>query len=182
MNHIDIGQQCKKLVQYLWDPEPKNEHPDLPVWCLGREYTSQSPSVEANQDDGPSPTTPSEQPDNRSNLSCQGSEYSFIDSKKDFAPSGVQSSFHDWPTPFLDDFESKFWLTYRSGFPAIRTDDDNAPASRTLGVRLRMQLGSADGFTTDTGWGCMIRSGQSLLATALSMLTLGRGTSTLHVT
>lgn len=177
MNHIDLGQQCKKFVQYLWDPEPKNDDPDTPVWCLGREYTSQLSPTEANQDNGPAPIKSSEQADNQSSYSYEASEYSFIDSRKDLVLSGVQSSFRDWPAPFLDDFESKFWLTYRSGFPTIpRMDDDNGSASRTLGVRLRMQLGNGDGFTTDTGWGCMIRSGQSLLATALSILTLGRGT------
>lgn len=176
MNHIDVGQKCKKLVQYLWDPEPKNEDADSPVWCLGKSYRNPSPSVEQGQDENPSSAGPSEQPDNQSTLSYQGSEYSFIDGGKDLASSGVQSSFHEWPSSFLDDFESRFWLTYRSGFPAIpRVGDDNSSASRTLSVRLRMQLGNADGFTADTGWGCMIRSGQSLLATALSIITLGRG-------
>ncbi len=45
----------------------------------------------------------------------------------------------------------------------------------TLGVRLRSQLMDSQGFTSDTGWGCMIRSGQSLLANALCIQEFGRG-------
>lgn len=84
---------------------------------------------------------------------------------------------HAWPESFLLDFESRIWMTYRSNFPPIpRVEGDDKSASMTLGVRLRSQLVDTQGFTSDTGWGCMIRSGQSLLANALSTLVLGRGT------
>ncbi|KAI9728473.1 MAG: Cysteine protease atg4 [Chrysothrix sp. TS-e1954] len=80
----------------------------------------------------------------------------------------------EWPPSFLDDFESRIWLTYRSGFPQIpRSHDPKAAQSMSLSVRLKSQLGT-QGFTSDTGWGCMIRSGQSLLANALILSKLGR--------
>src|SRR5690606_34265176 len=38
MNNVDLG-QYKRIVQYFWDPEPKNnEEPGSPIWCLGREH------------------------------------------------------------------------------------------------------------------------------------------------
>lgn len=81
-----------------------------------------------------------------------------------------------WPTPFLDDFEARIWLTYRSNFPPIaRSQDPKALSAMTFSVRLRSQLVDQNGFTSDTGWGCMIRSGQSLLANAILILRLGRG-------
>jgi cysteine protease ATG4 len=81
-----------------------------------------------------------------------------------------------WPPAFLDDFEARIWLTYRSSFPAIaKSDDPKAASAMSLSVRLRNQLVEQGRFTSDTGWGCMIRSGQSLLANALVILKLGRG-------
>lgn len=53
---------------------------------------------------------------------------------------------------FQSDFESRFWFTYRQGFPAFDSSDMNS----------------------DTGWGCMVRCGQSLLSQALSVHLLGR--------
>ncbi|KAL8971213.1 MAG: hypothetical protein Q9183_001161 [Haloplaca sp. 2 TL-2023] len=172
----------KRIVQYFWDPEPRNDDPHKsPIWCLGRRYES-------------TPTTVNESPasDNTA-LEKNGDglpisqEYPREDlpkldngqvSGKSTTETPHPSSEEDrgWPTDFLDDFESRLWFTYRSGFPAIRRSDaPKSAASMTFAVRLRSQLVDHGGFSSDTGWGCMIRSGQSLLANALVTLRLGRG-------
>lgn len=84
----------------------------------------------------------------------------------------------EWPQDFLDDFESRIWFTYRANFPAIlESADSKSPNAISLSLRIRSHLVNAGGFSSDTGWGCMIRSGQCLLANALVMLHLGRGTN-----
>ena len=83
----------------------------------------------------------------------------------------------NWPEQFLDDFESKIWLTYRSGFPLIpKSQDPKALSAMSFSVRLKQQLANQNGFASDSGWGCMIRSGQTLLANSLLIQQLGRGT------
>ncbi|CAO3647136.1 unnamed protein product [Cunninghamella blakesleeana] len=57
-----------------------------------------------------------------------------------------------WPPDFYNDFTSRFWMTYRYNYPPIRPSN----------------------YKTDIGWGCMLRSGQSLLANALLIHFLNR--------
>ncbi|KAL1962815.1 hypothetical protein VTN77DRAFT_9184 [Rasamsonia byssochlamydoides] len=171
MNSIDLG-RYKRIVQYFWDPEPKNEDaPGSSIWCLGNEYATQD-NIAARNDNlnipqshslaRPYPSSP--------RAACDASEQHDLN-----IPPSSEANDHGWPLAFLDDFESRIWITYRSNFPPIpKSEDPNASSSMTLSVRLRSQLVESHGFTSDTGWGCMIRSGQSLLANALSILSLGR--------
>ncbi|KAJ3851389.1 peptidase family C54-domain-containing protein [Lentinula lateritia] len=101
----------------------------------------------------------------------------------------------NWPPDFYADFTSRIWLTYRSHFPPIR--DGNlqeltppacepimgpaiipTPASpstlSTTSNASRRGLGGEKGWTSDSGWGCMLRTGQSLLANSLLFMHLGR--------
>jgi len=174
MSNVAFG-RYKRMVQAFWDPEPTND--DLSgtcIWCLGKEYASQplvngEPEAKAQTEEVPVPNDPH-------------SSRQVPEKIKPSAPNGItprepeakppeSDPERGWPPEFLDDCESRIWLTYRSNFPGIKKSSE---ASMTLSVRLR-SLGDQAGFTSDTGWGCMIRSGQSLLANALVILRLGRG-------
>jgi cysteine protease ATG4 len=184
MNTVDLG-QYKRIVQYFWDPEPKNnEEPGSSIWCLGQEYGRTNTPAK----DNPQPHASSEpdEPKDGADRSLRptGSQRPTssrqIDELRATCDDGEVTASdptdNGWPASFVDDFESKFWLTYRSGFPPIpKSKDPDAALSISLAVRLRSHLVDPQGFTSDTGWGCMIRSGQSLLANALSTLRLGRG-------
>jgi len=107
----------------------------------------------------------------------------------------------NWPPVFYIDFTSRIWLTYRSHFPVPIKDvhladlyDGNdsgagsnieliegasAASSPTI-VKSRPWnwvgvVGGEKTWTSDSGWGCMLRTGQSLLANALIHMHLGRG-------
>lgn len=181
MNNIDIG-RYKRIVQYFWDPEPKNdEGPGSRLWCLGSQYVTQDedfvlldPAAAITNETATSQTsTETQQKDNDQTSPDEPSTDTQSSTSKQ-PPAGKKPDTLGWPKAFLDDFESKVWMTYRSNFPTIaKSEDQNASQTMSLGVRLRSHL--IEGFTSDTGWGCMIRSGQSLLANAILVSQLGRG-------
>lgn len=164
MNNVDI-RKYTRMVQCLWQSEPRNDNdPSIPIWCLGQKYLSSGFNTT---------TLQSGEHDNPGGDGGRIEQTPKLDANN--STNGTNESV-DWPAAFLDDFESRIWITYRSDFPPIpKSDDPEASSAMTLSVRLRSQWVNSNGFTSDSGWGCMIRSGQSLLANALSILTLGRG-------
>ncbi|CAI1671710.1 hypothetical protein SEUBUCD646_0N01080 [Saccharomyces eubayanus] len=82
---------------------------------------------------------------------------------------------------FLLDVRSRVNFTYRTRFvPIARAPDGPSPLSLNVLVRanpintIENYIANPDCFNTDIGWGCMIRTGQSLLGNALQTLHLGR--------
>jgi cysteine protease ATG4 len=185
MNNVeDIARYGKRFVKIFYDPMPQND--DLsgsPIWCLGRKFEGLKPPSTPSASSSPSMTATS-----ATHISEQNSSICEDDRRINDPPVIVDKPASSdvareelgddagWPSAFLDDFESRIWMTYRSAFQSIpRSQDPKASVSLTFAVRLRSQLGQTEGFSSDTGWGCMIRSGQSLLANALQISTLGRG-------
>ncbi len=185
MSNTELTRYSQRIVQYFWDPIPKNDtSAEMPIWCLGKQYESRARSSALLKHQSNIPNNPSAQPavpllyKTPSALAVGAAS----GSEDHLAYGSLSSPLDDggaWPGPFLDDFEAKIWLTYRSNFPPIpKSPDSKAGASMSFSVRLKNHLGSQVGFTSDSGWGCMIRSGQSLLANALLILRLGRGMRT----
>jgi cysteine protease ATG4 len=181
----------KRFVRYFYDPPPKyDDMSGTPIWFLGKEYPATAPKpvsttdhediveVSSSSDSHDQSETTTSTQEEQQTSSSQLTTGSFEDAQHvsgDNIPSlSNDPSDGGWPQPFLEDFESRVWMTYRSSFqPIPRSQDPTASSSMTFSVRLR-NLTEREGFSSDTGWGCMIRSGQSLLSNALIMLHLGR--------
>ncbi|KAL8856909.1 MAG: hypothetical protein Q9178_006498 [Gyalolechia marmorata] len=157
MSAKDFG-SYKRIVQYFWDPEPRNDDPsESPIWCLGRYYNAQ-PRVDSSTSDTNHSTEGSSQSDTSQENATQSNsperKPADGEAKVPKSPSVPRPEDRAWSPEFLDDFESRIWMTYRSSFPNIRrSNDPNASASMTFAVRLRSQLVDQGGFTSDTGWG-----------------------------
>ena len=183
----DLARFSKRAVDYLFVRPVRNEDSST-IWCLGRSYDSRYQNHRSVGAAAPSPSTKPDfkPPVAKSNVKTVLSRTPNGQDETE-REDGLGDSFDQvhmtqsmeeedlgWPPEFLDDFESRIWLSYRSGFPLIAKSNDPAATSvMSFGTRLR-NLGNQAGFTSDTGWGCMIRSGQSLLANTLLVLKLGR--------
>lgn len=205
MANVDLG-RYRRIVQMFWDPEPTNNTSlDQPVWCLGRSYKLHKPKGREGHDQAKKHTPindPSKTPPPTTTQS--GSSDADPDSgvlvspanAPETPPESTSSSFSSslayeepgqddghWPQGFIDDFESRLWMTYRSEFDVIpKSSDPKASYSLSLSMRIKSQLSDQTGYSSDTGWGCMIRSGQSLLANSILSLRLGRGEQPLFQT
>lgn len=189
MANVDLG-RYRRFVQMFWDPEPTNDaSQDQPVWCLGRSYKL-SDNFDGKTKKVSSHSSPPSAPDAKPELDDPTSVAAPPANAPETPPDSASSSFSSslayeepgqdggWPSAFVQDFESKFWMTYRSDFePIPRSSDSKATSSLSLSMRIKTQLGDQSSFSSDSGWGCMIRSGQSLLANAMVMIRLGRGKS-----
>lgn len=181
----EVSRYGRRIVKMIWDPQPHNDRAlNRPVWCLGCSYTHEPTRKRASSPESPTPaaidSTPTRNlsvtaestPTNPAPCTLSNSTSSSVSSSRACDEPSVDGG---WPVTFLDDFESRIWLTYRSGFePIPRSTDPKASAALSFAMRLKT-LGDQTGFSSDTGWGCMIRSGQSLLANSLSICQLGRG-------
>ncbi|KAF1843810.1 autophagy-related protein-like protein 4 [Cucurbitaria berberidis CBS 394.84] len=171
----DFERVGRNIVRTFYDPLPANDSND-PIWLLGQRYdprplppkhSTSTPSGAPSSTDAATPQT--ERTEDESWIRTSVDEK---DRKE--SPNGEDpTQYGNWPSAFLDDFESRIWMTYRSGFPAIQKSQD-PKATSAMSFRVRMQNLASPGFTSDTGFGCMIRSGQCILANALQVLRLGR--------
>lgn len=196
--NVDLG-RYRRIVQMFYDPEPTNDTAlDQPVWCLGRSYKLNTAKETRNSNEArkhvpvddpaktpPSTTSQSGTSDADPNSAVLVSPANIPETPPESTSSSFSSSlaYDDpaqdegrWPQGFIDDFESRLWMTYRSDFDIIpKSTDPKATNSLSLSMRIKSQLGEQTGYSSDSGWGCMIRSGQSLLANSILSLRLGRG-------
>lgn len=145
------NQSFRKVLQYLWDSEPVHNDLDSKIVVLGIEHDPKGATDKATDVASSSPADSGGDTQETSN--------------------GIVSN--PWPVSFLSDVDSRMWLTYRTGFPLI-PKAKQGPSTISIGGILRGSGIDLHGFTSDVGWGCMIRTAQSLLANALMMLELGR--------
>jgi cysteine protease ATG4 len=168
----------RNVLRTFYDPLPSNDSND-PIWCLGTRYDSRPPPPKpaAPETSNPPNSTASPPPADRT---ANTEDDSWIQTPVDEAdrkesPNGEDpNQYGNWPHAFLDDFESRIWMTYRSGFAPIQKSQD-PKATAAMSFRVRMQNLAQSAFSSDSGFGCMIRSGQCIVANALLELRMGRG-------
>ncbi len=193
----EVSRVGRRIFQKIWDSEPINDrNSNEPVWCLGRSYTLGAKSSSEPQSSFVWSTPPADSDaidgatERAAKTTAAPASSAASHQGLETPPDSIASSFDSslayedpgqdsgWPPAFLDDFESRVWMTYRTEFELIpRSADPKAISALSFAMRLKTSFGDQTGFTSDTGWGCMIRSGQSLLANALLVSRFGRGMS-----
>ncbi|KAI6044613.1 cysteine protease required for autophagy [Pisolithus marmoratus] len=174
-NHLD------RAMRFIRDSDATPDKCSEPIWLLGVQHPGYQP---------PPPTTPGRRasvesrrsPSLRSNTSSSATVSQLSQSQ----PHSAKNPAAHWPPAFYADFTSRIWLTYRDQFPPIRDstlaalDSDLASGVQSIipcsprQKRWNWPGTGEKGWTSDAGWGCMLRTGQTLLANSLLHLHLGR--------
>ncbi|KAH7909440.1 cysteine protease required for autophagy [Hygrophoropsis aurantiaca] len=167
-----------RAMRFILDSDSTPDKCTEPIWLLGVQHPGYEP---------PPPPTPGRRAsvESRRSPSFRSSSTSTTLSPADLSqsqPPSAKNPASNWPPVFYADFTSRIWLTYRSQFAPIRDSNlsalDNELSNSSLTSprpkKWNWPVGGEKGWTSDAGWGCMLRTGQSLLANALLHLHLGR--------
>lgn len=182
-----------RAVQYFLDSDANTDRCEDDIWLLGVRHDGWREDAVDDEDADHAGGKRS-----RSPVKARAPAIPARGDENDVFAAPASTTIHGWPATFYRDFYSRIGLTYRSGFPVIECEPPASPANGAGGVmhgmlsNLSMSIGrgaqrfanvaaQADsseprGLSSDTGWGCMLRTGQSLLANALVKVHLGRGT------
>lgn len=179
-----------KAMRYLLDSDSTPDKCTDAIWILGVQH----PGYEPPPPPPPLAMSTSLNSSTSSSRRDSGSFRSSATSASNFStsdlvqttPSKQPNPAANWPPVFYADFTSRVWLTYRSQFTPIRdgrladlsgdvSDGQLSSSPTTVKSRPWNWVGREKGWTSDSGWGCMLRTGQSLLANALVHIHLGRG-------
>jgi hypothetical protein len=190
-----LDRMLDRAVQYFLDSDSAADQCTEAIWVLGVRHDgfAEVPVRNGGDSDSTNSRSSSKQR-NRLKSSRNGSpklgfdaEFNVIDAASPSIPSlpvsaPSSTTTNGWPTVFYSDFYSRIALTYRSNFPPIPCSPPIPTGVSGVMNSLSITMGRAgartnEGLSSDTGWGCMLRTGQSLLANALLSVHLGRGES-----
>lgn len=179
-----------KAMRYLLDSDATPDRCTDPIWLLGLKHPGYEPPEPAPAlaiaHSFSTPVRRGSADSRRSPVSASGFRSpsdNQLSSSLNSSASGKRDPGANWPPVFYEDFTSRIWLTYRSQFAPIRDttlaalsyDPGDPSCGPPPSPPSKKWFGLAErGWTSDAGWGCMLRTGQSLLANALLHLHLGR--------
>ncbi|KIJ45041.1 hypothetical protein M422DRAFT_46858 [Sphaerobolus stellatus SS14] len=174
-----------KAMRYLLDSDAQPDKCTDPIWLMGVLHPGyEPPPIAPSSPSTPPPTRRDSIDSKRSPASRRSSSSSSHSYSTLNTPPSTSSSKHPppWPSAFYTDFTSRIWLTYRSSYAPIRdtalssldTDSEVSQLNSSQNRRWNWPGSGEKAWTSDTGWGCMLRTGQSMLANALIDLHLSR--------
>lgn len=180
-----------KAMRYLLDSDATPDRCTDPIWLLGLKNPGYEPPEPAPAlaiaHSFSTPIRRGSADSRRSPGSASGLRSPSDNQLSSSLSSSTSSKYNpsaNWPPVFYEDFTSRIWLTYRSQFAPIRDttlaalsyDPSDPSCGPPPSPPSKKWFGLAEkGWTSDAGWGCMLRTGQSLLANTLLHLHLGRG-------